>query len=52
MRELIALILLALLLIAFTTLAVVLRRRANHARWFRRGHADYSKVRPRRGLFG
>ena len=32
-------------------LAVHLWRRANYARWLRRGHSDY-RLRPRRGLFG
>lgn len=52
MRESMTLILLALLLLGLAAGAVHLWRRANYTRWLRRGHSDYSKVAPRRGLFG
>ena len=52
MRETIALILLALTLVVVLGVAVRLRRKAAYERLLRRGHADYSKIRPRRGLFG
>ncbi len=52
MRETITLILFAIILLGGAAVAVHLWRRANYARWLRRGHSDYSKFRPRRGLFG
>jgi hypothetical protein len=52
MRGVVALILLALVMISSGAVTVHLRRKASYARWLRRGHADYLKIRPRRGLFG
>lgn len=52
MRETIALILLVLMLTGIAAIALHLRRNARHERLLRRGHADYSKLHRRRGLFG
>ena len=52
MREAIALILLAIMLVGIAAVAWHLRRKARRERLLRRGHADYSKLRWRRGLFG
>ena len=50
MREFLALLLLGLLLVAVTAGFFIHRRRRRFARQLRRGHGDYSKVRPPGGL--
>ena len=52
MREFVALLLLGLLLAALAIGFFVYRRRRRFARQLRRGHGDYSKVKPPGGLLG